>query len=85
MEVYVVYAIQSEKDGRIYVGFSSDVLKRLAQHNSGKTKYTKEYIPWNLIHQEEVQGRENARKREIFLKSGVGKEFLKMNIKRINR
>ena len=85
MEVYIVYAIQSEKDGRIYVGFSSNVVKRLAQHNSGKTKSTKAYIPWRLIYQEEVEGCENARKREIFLKSGVGKEFLKSNFKQINR
>lgn len=39
MEVYLVYAIQSEKDSRIYVDFSSNEVKRLAQHNSGKTKY----------------------------------------------
>ena len=82
MEVYIVYAIQSEKDGIIYVGFSSNAVKRLAQHNSGKTKSN---IPWRLIYQEEVEGRENARKREIFLKSGVGKEFLKSNFKQINR
>jgi putative endonuclease len=82
MEVYIVYAIQSEKDGIIYVSFSSNVVKRLAQHNSGKTKSN---IPWRLIYQEEVEGRENARKREIFLKSGVGKEFLKSNFKQINR
>jgi putative endonuclease len=45
VEVYIVYAIQSEKDGRIYVGFSSNAVKRLAQHNSGRTKSTKPYIP----------------------------------------
>jgi putative endonuclease len=85
LEVYIVYAIQSEKDSRIYVGFSSNAVKRLTQHNSGKTKSTKAYIPWRLIYQEEVEGRENARKREIFLKSGIGKEFLKSNFKQINR
>jgi putative endonuclease len=85
VEIYIVYAIQSEKDGRIYVGFSSNVITRLAQHNSGKTKSTKAYIPWILIYQEEVEGREHARKREVYLKSGVGKEFLKSNFKQIDR
>ena len=82
MDIYIVYAIQSEKDGRIYVGFSSDVKKRLEQHNSGKTKSTKGYTPWKLVYFEEVVGREAARKRELYLKSGIGKEFLKSKISR---
>ena len=77
METYTVYAIKSEVDGRIYVGFSADVQKRLIQHNSGKTKSTKGFIPWKLIYTIETEGRENARAREIYLKSGVGKEYLR--------
>jgi len=77
MEIYTVYALQSYVDGRIYVGFSSDVVKRLMQHNSGKTKSTKGFIPWTLIYSIQVEGRENARKKEVHLKSGIGKEFLK--------
>ena len=75
--MFFVYAIKSEKDGRIYVGFSGDPIKRLSQHNAGKTKSTKGYRPWTLIYSEEIQTRELARKREIYLKSGVGKEYLK--------
>jgi len=77
METYTVYAIQSNVDARIYVGFSSDVAKRLKQHNSGKTKSTKGFIPWTLIYIIKVVGRENARAKEVYLKSGIGKEFLK--------
>jgi putative endonuclease len=72
-----VYAIKSEVDGRIYVGMSEDAFARLNQHNSGKTKSTKGYRPWRIIYSEEFSNRIEARKREKYLKSGIGKEFLK--------
>ena len=77
MEVYIVYALISAIDKRIYVGFTSNLAKRLNEHNSGKTKSTKGYRPWSLLYSEDVLGRENARAREKHLKSVVGKEFLK--------
>ena len=72
-----VYAIQSAKDGRLYVGMTEDVSKRLIQHNHGKAKSTKGFVPWKLIYTEETIDRNSARKRELFLKAGSGKEFLK--------
>ena len=75
--VYHVYALRSEKDGRVYVGFSHNVEKRLLQHNAGKTRSTKGYRPWVLIFYEEVRGRAEARNREKYYKTGIGKEFLK--------
>ena len=74
---FVVYAIKSYIDGRIYVGFTSNLEQRLSEHNQGKTKSTKGYKPWKLIHKENVETREEARRREKYLKSGCGKEFLK--------
>ncbi|MBK7433155.1 MAG: GIY-YIG nuclease family protein [Chitinophagaceae bacterium] len=75
--MFFVYAIRSEKDGRIYVGMCSNVEVRLKEHNAGKTKSTKGYRPWELLYTEKVSNRLDARKREIYLKSGIGKEFLK--------
>ncbi|WP_140937070.1 GIY-YIG nuclease family protein [Sphingobacterium lumbrici] len=74
---YFVYAIKSEKDGRIYVGLSANPYKRLDEHNSGKTKSTKGFIPWTLIYIEEVDSRIEAREKEKYYKSGFGKEYLK--------
>ncbi len=74
---YIVYAIKSKIDKRIYVGFTNDVERRLKEHNQGQTKSTKAFAPWFLIYQEQVETREAARKREKYLKSGCGKEFLK--------
>lgn len=77
MSIYTVYAIKSEMDGRVYVGFSLDVERRLKEHNAGKTRSTKGYRPWRLIYTEEVEGRIVARNKEKYFKSGIGKEFLK--------
>ena len=72
-----VYVLRSEKDGRYYVGMTSDLRKRLIAHNTGRTKSTKGYRPWRLLHLEEYPDREIARKREKYLKSGYGKQWLK--------
>jgi putative endonuclease len=64
----IVYAIVSLVDGRIYVGQTKDLEKRLKEHNSGSTKSTKEYIPWRLFFQEACENREQARIREKYWK-----------------
>jgi len=74
---YFVYAIESQVGSRVYIGMSSNVLKRLDEHNSGETKSTKGYLPWKLVYCEWIGTRVLARKREVFLKSGYGKELLK--------
>jgi len=75
---YVVcYAIKSDVNGIIYVGMCIDLDRRLKEHNRGKSKFIKAYLPWKFIYTECVGEREEARKREIYFKSGVGKEFLK--------
>jgi putative endonuclease len=74
---YYVYAIKSLIKTYIYVGLTSSIEKRIQQHNRGRNRSTKAYKPFKLIHSETFYTREEARKREIYLKSGVGKEFLK--------
>ena len=75
--MYQVYAIQSEKNGRIYVGITADVQRRLKEHNIGKTKSTKGYTPWKLFYYQSTGSRISARALEKKWKSGSGKEFLK--------
>jgi putative endonuclease len=75
--LYYVYAIKSQSRNYIYVGLSSDPEKRLTQHNRGYEKTTRPYRPFNIILKEDFNTRPEARKREKYLKSGAGKEFLK--------
>ena len=56
--------------------------ERLAEHNSGANKWTKVNRPFELIHTEDFSSRTEARKREIFLKSGQGRKWLDENIPR---
>ncbi|MBU3820577.1 GIY-YIG nuclease family protein [Flavobacteriaceae bacterium XHP0103] len=77
-----VYVLRSKKDGRFYVGMTVNVEKRLKEHNSGKTKSTKGYMPWELFFTESFNSREEARKREKYLKSGYGKKWIKEKFQR---
>ena len=75
--MYTVYAISSISRKYIYVGLTSDLDARLKRHNLGYEKTTKPYAPFKLIYQERCDSREEAREKEKYLKSGVGKEFLR--------
>lgn len=76
--MFYVYVIRSEKDGRFYVGMTENVSNRLVQHNKGMTFSTKGYRPWILFFYEEFNTRLEARAREKYLKSGIGKEYIKV-------
>ena len=56
---------------------TSDVESRFQRHNSGREKTTKPYAPFKLIYTERCINRVEARKREKYLKSGVGKRKLR--------
>ncbi|MFH1631581.1 MAG: GIY-YIG nuclease family protein [bacterium] len=66
--MHFVYIIESLSDGTWYVGSSSDVKKRLSEHNSGKTRSTKSHIPYKLSHIEEFENKSDALKRERLIK-----------------
>jgi putative endonuclease len=74
---YIIYALKSLIDNRIYVGMTLDLDRRLLEHNQGRTKSTKGFRPWKLIFREEVETRNEARRLEKYYKSGCGKEILK--------
>ena len=82
MTIHFVYAITNENKSRIYVGMTNNVERRVKEHNAGKQRSTKSYRPWHLFHFEAYHSRGEAHKREIYLKSGSGKEFLKDVLKK---
>jgi putative endonuclease len=75
--MYYVYVIKSETRNYLYVGLTDNVERRLNEHQTGKNKTTKPYRPFRLILVEQFETRIKAREREKYLKSGIGKEFLK--------
>lgn len=65
------------KDGRTYVGSTNNLRRRLKQHNSCKVKSTKHRIPFKVLFTEEFETLMEARKREVWWKSGAGRRKLK--------
>ena len=79
---YYVYVLLSSKDKRFYIGFTSDLKNRLSEHAKGGVRSTKDRRPLKLIHYEYFIDKADAKAREVFLKSGFGRNQLKEALKR---
>ena len=80
--MYYTYILKSKKSGRFYTGATNDLRKRLKLHNDGKSNFTKKDKPYDLIYYEACKEKEDAFTREIYLKSGYGKRFIKNRLRR---
>lgn len=80
--MHYVYVIRSNKDGKYYTGFTDDLRKRFNQHHSGENVSTKNRGPFKLIYYEASLSKHDAIDRERFLKTGMGKRYLKNRLKR---
>ena len=74
--MYTVYILQSLKDSKTYVGYTDNFERRFKQHNSGQVKSTKFRLPFKLFFKEEFETSVEARKRELWWKSGAGRRKL---------
>ncbi|MFY9492979.1 MAG: GIY-YIG nuclease family protein [Minisyncoccia bacterium] len=75
-----VYILHSLKDMGLYIGYTTDLRKRYQLHQDGKVLSTKHRLPVKLIYYESYLNRIDAKKREIFLKSGSGHRFIKKQL-----
>jgi putative endonuclease len=73
---YFIYVIKS-KEGFIYKGMTDNLHRRLVEHNNKTLSFwTKRGTNWELIYKEEFDNKTEALKRERWLKTGVGREYL---------
>ncbi|HEY3932502.1 MAG TPA: GIY-YIG nuclease family protein [Verrucomicrobiae bacterium] len=79
--MFYVYILQSESDDGLYIGFSTDLRRRLKEHQAGKSFATSYRLPWRLIYYEAYLEEADALGREKYLKSGGGRKFLKNQLK----
>ncbi len=79
--MFYVYILQSIKDSNLYAGFTADLKKRLIKHNSGKVFSTKTRMPLKLIYYEVCLNEQDAKQREKYFKTGIGKRFAKNRLK----
>lgn len=73
---HYAYVLLSRKDDNFCTGYASDLIRRLKQHRDGKVFSTKGRLPMKLVYYEVCLTRQNARAREKYLKSGMGKRYL---------
>ncbi|HEY9584860.1 MAG TPA: GIY-YIG nuclease family protein [Candidatus Paceibacterota bacterium] len=79
--MYTVYVLKNET-GKLYIGQTIDLSKRLQEHNKTGKGYTSKYRPWLLLWSEAFVTRQESIKRERYLKTGVGRDWIKKNILR---
>ena len=76
-----VYLLQSEAhDGQHYVGITSDLRKRLAEHNAGRSPHTSKYAPWRVVTYVAFSEEQKAENFERYLKSGSGHAIAKKRL-----
>ena len=73
--VYTVYVLQDE-EGHFYKGMTNDLVRRLAEHRRGKTRTTRHMPNVRVVYTEQFQTREEAMRRERYLKTAAGRRFL---------
>lgn len=79
--MYYVYILENNYDKRWYIGYTSDLKRRVSEHNnSSGGKTTKQGKSWKLIYYEAYIDKNDATGREIFLKSGAGHRFIKKQL-----
>ena len=79
--MYYVYILQSLMDGHFYTGYALDLKRRIEKHNKGQVPSTKKRQPLKLVYYEACLNKDDAIKREKYLKTSWGKRYIKNRLK----
>jgi putative endonuclease len=79
--MYYSYVLQSERDHGFYIGLTKNLKLRFEEHTKGMVDSTKDRRPFKLIYYEACLNQKDATKREKYLKTYLGKMFLKRRLK----
>ena len=83
LSMHHVYVIQSERTHELYFGRTKDLKQRLADHNAGRTKSTRDSRPWQYVYIESYRSKQDAVDREKQLKQyGNARTYVKDRIER---
>jgi len=82
---FYTYVLKSLADGRRYVGYTTDLNKRLEEHRKGLSFSTKFRLPIILIYYEACLNEKDAKRREHYLKSTQGRKFLGLRLQEYKR
>jgi len=76
MMFFYTYVLLSFKDNEHYIGYTNNLKKRLEEHNAGKNFSTKSRMPLKLIYFEACLNEDDAKQREKYFKSTIGRRYL---------
>ncbi len=79
--MYYVYVLLSKSDKKFYTGATSNLKSRVQKHNNGLIPSTSKRRPLKLIYYEACISKEDAFRREKYLKTGMGKRYLRNRLK----
>ena len=78
--MHYTYVLYSEKDCEWYTGATSDLRARVREHSEGRVRSTEQRRPLLLAYYEACLNREDAFRRERYLKTGRGKRYLRQRL-----
>ncbi|MFN3871851.1 MAG: GIY-YIG nuclease family protein [Ignavibacterium sp.] len=81
---YYIYILKSLKFDKFYTGYTNDLKRRLNEHNSGKSEYTRKFKPWKIDYFEECNDVEEARQKEKYYKSASGRRKIRKILNNFN-
>ena len=79
--MFFTYVLISKVDNRMYTGYTKDLKLRLEQHQKGLEDSTKDRRPLKLVYYEACLNQQDATHREKYLKTYLGKMFLRNRLK----
>lgn len=79
--MFYVYVLKSSKNADVYIGYSTDLKRRFADHNKGFVSATSPNIPWMLVYYEAYLNKHDATRREKQLKNHAAKNDLRVQLK----
>lgn len=79
--MFYVYVLESLKDESLYIGSTSDLRRRLREHNSGRSRYTNQHRPYKLVCYIALELKSDTERFEGYLKSGYGRRIINNMLK----
>jgi putative endonuclease len=81
MQFWYIYVLKSKKDGMWYTGYTDDLRRRVQDHNKGLVYSTRKRRPFDLVYYEACLDKRDAKMREQYLKTGMGKRYIRNRLK----
>lgn len=78
---FYIYILESAKDKKRYVGYTTNIVRRIEEHKKGLSFATRPRLPMKLIYFEACTNEEDAKRREFYLKTTRGRRFLAKRLK----